>query len=46
MFRLTRRERKIVAFLLLAFLLGLGVREWRERGAARAAEETLAEKLH
>jgi len=31
MFRLTREEQWIVAFLLVALLVGMSVREWRTR---------------
>ncbi|MEO6846692.1 MAG: hypothetical protein ABI443_04680 [Chthoniobacterales bacterium] len=30
MFRLTRKEQTIIAFLLLAFLLGIGVKHYRQ----------------
>ena len=40
MFRLTRQERRLVAFILAAFLAGLGIKHWRE---VRATEATLAE---
>ncbi len=30
MFWLTRREQALVAFVLLAFLAGLGVKHWRD----------------
>ena len=37
MFRLTRQERQIVAFILAAFLAGLGIKHWRETRATEAA---------
>jgi len=37
MFKLTREEQQIVAFLLAALILGLVVREWRARHPARVA---------
>ena len=37
MFRLTRQERQLVAFILAAFLAGLGVKHWRETRATEAA---------
>jgi len=40
MFRLTRQERRLVAFILTAFLTGLGIKHWRE---ARATEAAIAE---
>jgi hypothetical protein len=30
MFSLTRRERALVAFVLLAFCIGIGVKHWRD----------------
>jgi hypothetical protein len=30
MFSLTRRERALVAFVLLAFCIGVGVKHWRD----------------
>jgi len=33
MFRLNRREQALVAFVLLSFVLGLGVKAWRENRA-------------
>ena len=42
MFRLTRQERRLVAFILAAFLAGLGLKHWREtretEGAVTQAE--------
>jgi biotin transporter BioY len=40
MFRLTRQERRLVAFILAAFLAGLGIKHWRE---ARETEAAVAE---
>jgi hypothetical protein len=40
MFRLTRQERQLVAFILAAFLAGLGIKHWRE---ARETEAAVAE---
>jgi len=37
MFKLTREEQQIVAFVLLAIVLGMFVREWRARHPARVA---------
>jgi hypothetical protein len=37
MFRLTRQERQLVAFILAAFLAGLGIKHWRETRATEAA---------
>jgi len=37
MFRLTRQERQLVAFILAAFLTGLGIKHWRETRATEAA---------
>jgi hypothetical protein len=37
MFRLTRQERQLVAFILAAFLAGLGIKHWREARATQAA---------
>jgi hypothetical protein len=37
MFRLTRQERQLVAFILTAFLAGLGIKHWRETRATEAA---------
>ena len=40
MFKLTGQERRLVAFVLAAFLAGLGIKHWRE---ARAVGEATAE---
>ena len=40
MFKLTRQERKLVVFVLAAFLAGLGLKHWRE---SRTAETAAAE---
>lgn len=37
MFRLTRQERRLVAFILAAFLSGLGLKHWRETRATESA---------
>jgi len=37
MFRLTRQERRLVAFILAAFLAGLGLKHWRETRATESA---------
>jgi biotin transporter BioY len=37
MFRLTRQERRLVAFILAAFLAGLGIKHWRETRETEAA---------
>lgn len=37
MFKLTRQERRLVAFILAAFLAGLGLKHWREARATEAA---------
>jgi hypothetical protein len=37
MFRLTRQERRLVAFILAAFLAGLGLKHWREARATGSA---------
>ena len=37
MFRLTRQERRLVAFVLAAFLAGLGIKHWRDTRATGAA---------
>jgi hypothetical protein len=37
MFRLTRQERQLIAFILAAFLAGLGIKHWRETRATEAA---------
>jgi hypothetical protein len=40
MFSLTRRERALVAFVLLAFSVGVGVKHWRDgRALAPLPEE-------
>lgn len=40
MFRLTRQERRLVAFILAAFIAGLGIKQWRDM---RTTEAALAE---
>lgn len=37
MFKLTRQERRLVVFVLAAFLAGLGLKHWRESRATEAA---------
>jgi hypothetical protein len=37
MFRLTRQERRLVAFILVAFLAGLGIKHWKETRETEAA---------
>ena len=37
MFRLTRQERRLVAFILAAFLAGLAIKHWRETKEMKAA---------
>lgn len=37
MFRLTRQERRLVAFILAAFIAGLGIKHWRETKETKAA---------
>lgn len=37
MFRLTRHERRILAFVLAAFLAGLGIKHWRQAQQTEAA---------
>jgi len=37
MFRLTRQERRLVAFVLAAFLAGLGMKHWRETRETESA---------
>jgi hypothetical protein len=37
MFRLTRQERRLLAFILAAFLAGLGLKHWRESREVEAA---------
>lgn len=37
MLRLTRQERRLVAFILVAFLAGLGIKHWRETRETEAA---------
>jgi hypothetical protein len=46
MFKLTREEQWIVAFLLFALLLGMTVREWRARHLRVAAAAALEIKSH
>ncbi len=41
MFKLTRQEQLIVAFLLSALLLGTAVREWRARHTKAAPATTM-----
>ena len=41
MFTLTGQERKLVAFVLAAFLAGLGIKHWRETAATDAATAEL-----
>ena len=40
MFRLTRQERRLVAFILAAFLTGLGIKHWQ---GTRETEADVAE---
>jgi hypothetical protein len=42
MFRLTRQERRLVAFILVAFLTGLGIKHWRETRETEAAVAEIA----
>jgi hypothetical protein len=42
MFRLTRQERRLVAFILAAFLVGLGIKHWRETRETEAAVAEIA----
>jgi hypothetical protein len=42
MFRLTRQERRLVAFILAAFLVGLGIKHWRETRETKAAVAEMA----
>jgi hypothetical protein len=37
MFRLTQQERRLVAFVLAAFLAGLGIKHWRSTQAVDSA---------
>jgi hypothetical protein len=46
MFKLTREEQLIVAFLLVALVLGTAVREWRQRHPNTAAVAALEIKGH
>jgi hypothetical protein len=46
MFKLTREEQLIVAFLLFALLMGMAVREWRARHPRLAAATALEIKGH
>jgi hypothetical protein len=46
MFKLTRDEQTIVAFLLFALLLGTAAREWRSRHPKTAGAVTLEIKGH
>jgi hypothetical protein len=46
MFKLTREEQSIVAFLLFALLLGMAVREWRARHPRGVAATALEIKGH
>jgi biotin transporter BioY len=43
MFRLTRQECRLVAFILAALLAGLGLKHWRE---TRETEAAVAEMAH
>ena len=42
MFRLTRQERRLVAFILAAFLAGLGIKHWKETRETEAAAAKMA----
>jgi len=42
MIRLTRQERQLIAFILAAFVTGLGIKHWREARAAGAAAAQLS----
>jgi hypothetical protein len=44
MFELTGQERKLVAFVLAAFVAGLGLKHWRDTRAATAAAEQVIER--
>ena len=46
MFKLTKEEQAIVAFLLVALLVGMAVREWRVRHPRVAAAAVLEVKGH
>jgi len=46
MFKLTKEEQAIVAFLLVALLVGMAVREWRMRHPRGAAAAVLEVKGH
>jgi hypothetical protein len=46
MFKLTREEQLIVAFLLIALVLGTAVREWRLRHPNAAVVTALEIKGH
>lgn len=37
MFRLTSQERRVIAFVLAAFLMGLGIKHWRSMRAVATA---------
>ncbi len=37
MFRLTSQERRVIAFILAAFFVGLGIKHWRDTQAVTAA---------
>lgn len=41
MFKLTRQERRLIAFVLAAFLAGFGIKHWRDTRAAEAAAAQL-----
>lgn len=42
MFRLTQQEKRLIAFVLAAFLAGLGIKHWRESQAVATAAEATA----
>jgi len=44
MFELTGQERKLVAFVLAAFVAGLGLKHWRDTRAVTAAAEQVEER--
>jgi hypothetical protein len=43
MFMLTQQEKKLVAFVLAAFLAGLGIKHWRATHAVEAAAAEVAQ---
>jgi hypothetical protein len=43
MFRLTRQERRLVAFILAVFLAGLAIKHWRETKETKAAVAEIAQ---